>query len=149
MHAIEKYIERRERERRERERKKVGFSPIGKREEEGVLTDRNQISLDLDQDSRRKIEEEKKTRDMHVLFCLLFAEKWRPQLHVIVFFNIIYFFDDPWHCLALRILFHFTSSNGAVDIIFHHSSKRGRERCIMPLMQCLIQYQSHSRQLFA
>ena len=40
MHAIEKYIERRERERREREREreKVGFSPIGEREEEGVLT---------------------------------------------------------------------------------------------------------------
>ena len=38
MHAIEKYIERREREKGERERKKVGFSPIGKREEEGVLT---------------------------------------------------------------------------------------------------------------
>ena len=33
MHAIEKYIER-----REREREKVGFSPIGEREEEGVLT---------------------------------------------------------------------------------------------------------------
>ena len=38
MHAIEKYIEKRERERREREREKVGFSPIGEREEEGVLT---------------------------------------------------------------------------------------------------------------
>ena len=84
-----------------------------------------------------------------MLFCLLLAEKWIPQLHVIVFFNIIYFFDDPWHCLALRILFHFTSSNGAVDIIFHHSSKRGRESCIMPIIQCLLQYQSHSRQLFA
>ena len=38
MHAIEKYIERREREKGEREREKVGFSPIGEREEEGVLT---------------------------------------------------------------------------------------------------------------
>ena len=38
MHAIEKYIERRERERREREKEKVGFSPIGEREEERVLT---------------------------------------------------------------------------------------------------------------
>ena len=38
MHAIEKYIERREREKGEREREKVGFSPIGEREEEGALT---------------------------------------------------------------------------------------------------------------
>ena len=40
MHAIDEYIERREREmrEREREREKVGFSPIGEREEEGALT---------------------------------------------------------------------------------------------------------------
>ena len=42
VHARDReYIERRERERREREREKVGFSPIGEREEEGVLTTRN------------------------------------------------------------------------------------------------------------
>ena len=40
VHARDREIYREERERkeRERERKKVGFSPIGKREEEGVLT---------------------------------------------------------------------------------------------------------------
>ena len=39
MHAIEKiYREERERKERERKKEKVGFSPIGKREEEGVLT---------------------------------------------------------------------------------------------------------------
>ena len=38
VHARDREIYREERERKERERKKVGFSPIGKREEEGVLT---------------------------------------------------------------------------------------------------------------
>ena len=54
VHARDREIYREERERkeRERERKKVGFSPIGKREEEGVLTKNNSKLTNLVKISR-------------------------------------------------------------------------------------------------